>query len=178
MTDDGLDFRGMIVTVSGRWVDPLAPAPEDFEPETLIFGLAHACRWGRQCRQFYSVAQHSIELSRLGPQQGPGPFHRLLHDAAEALLGDLPSPMKARDPRYREAEARAMDAVADRYGLPRGFHAAPDIVADDRRIRIDERRLLFNESGAGGFGMTLVPMAPAHAAGAFADRFFRLWRSL
>lgn len=165
---------GLIMTVSGRLVDPYRLTATDIDPEDLIFGLANACRWGQQCRQFLSVAQHCVELSRLGPR----PFERLLHDAREAYPpGDLPSPLKRRDERYRESEEICMLAVADRFGLPRGFHRAPDLHADDVRIRIDERRLLFNERGDGGFGIVLRPMSPAHAAGAFADRFFELWRA-
>lgn len=83
-------------TLSGRWIDLLDPTPRMVDLEDLGRGLAFTCRWGRQFPWFYSVAEHSCAVADVLVLAG---FERLelgglLHDAAEAYMGDHPSPIK------------------------------------------------------------------------------------
>lgn len=166
---------GLLPTASGRWIDPWDIRPETVAIEDLIFGQANECRWTSQIARFYSVAQHAVLVSLHVPTGKA--FAGLLHDGSEAWLHDLAPQFKARWSDYLVAEARAMDAIADRFGLPRGFHRDPDIVAVDQRIRVDELRQLKGLTIPGqGLGLQLHPAPPAHAAAMFADRFFELWR--
>jgi uncharacterized protein len=110
MTDRAVDSR--LETYSGRRVDPFDVSPADVHLPDVAAALAHTCRFGGHCRQFYSVAQHCLHVSRELPTSEPRlQLYGLLHDAGEAYLGDVPRPIKARFDRFERGERRVLDAV-------------------------------------------------------------------
>lgn len=104
-----------IVTASGRKFFPFDPRSEDVDVRDIAHALARVCRFGGHTREFYSVAQHSVLVSHLVPDHLA--LHGLLHDAAEAYVGDVVRPLKAHMPEYRQVEARVFDAIRERCGL-------------------------------------------------------------
>ena len=81
-----------IQTMSGVIFYPLDPRPEEIRIEDIAHALSHQCRFAGHCREFYSVAEHSVRVSRELPQEFM--LWGLLHDASEAYLVDLPRPIK------------------------------------------------------------------------------------
>lgn len=83
---------GCITTNSRKIIDLRHPRPEDIDIKDIAAGLSKICRFGGQCQEFYSVAQHSVLVAHLAspPLSAVG----LLHDAAEAYLGDVVKPLK------------------------------------------------------------------------------------
>lgn len=79
-------------TYSGGWFWPLDPRALEVKLLDIAHHLAMLCRWTGAVRSFYSVAQHSVLVSREVPPELKGAA--LLHDAAEAYLGDDARPMK------------------------------------------------------------------------------------
>jgi len=57
----------------------------------------------------YSVAQHSLHVASLLPAELR--LEGLLHDAAEAYIGDMVSPLKQVMPEYKSVEARIAAVV-------------------------------------------------------------------
>jgi len=67
------------------------------------WALGHLCRFTGHTRRFYSVAEHTLNMIRVA-RQAPTDFSPrgkielegaiLLHDAHEALIGDVSSPLK------------------------------------------------------------------------------------
>jgi hypothetical protein len=136
---DSLD--GFIGTFSGLRFWPLAPDPAKILIADIAHALAHQCRFGGHASRFYSVAEHSVHVSRLCPAQDA--LWGLLHDASEAYLVDLPRPLKLLPEfaAYLEAEHRLQRAVAERFGLPPDQPASVT-EADDTMLWIETHSLL------------------------------------
>lgn len=129
--DDAVRPARYFRTFTGRQVCSLSPSPDEIDIDDIAHSLAYQCRFLGHTDGFYSVAQHSVLVSQIVPEQDA--LWGLLHDAAEAYLGDLPAPIK-REPEmhvYRAAEERLLEAVATRFSLP---PAIPDSVKQADRI--------------------------------------------
>lgn len=105
-----------IQTFTGKQFYPLDPRPDELDIIDIAHALSLKCRYAGHCRDFYSVAQHSVLVSENVPPQDA--LWGLLHDAAEAYLSDIPRPIKASLIGFNEMEERVMRSVAERYGLP------------------------------------------------------------
>lgn len=81
-----------ILTHTGRKFDPMHPRAEDVDPLDIAHSLAHLCRFNGHVRQFYSVAEHSVRVAQLVSRENK--LQALLHDAAEAYIGDITRPLK------------------------------------------------------------------------------------
>lgn len=140
-----------ILTVSGRYVNPLALTEHDIVLEDVAHGLSNQCRFTGHTRSFYSVAEHSVRVTRWLRSRGAPLYEQrwgLLHDASEAYLIDMARPLKV-DPyfgkAYRGAESRAMAAVCRRFQLDAGM---PEMVKRaDVALLAAERRDLMPPNG-------------------------------
>jgi uncharacterized protein len=173
-----------IQTLSGRRVNPFDAAPEDIDPADIAQALSNLCRFGGHSRAFYSVAQHSVIVSDRLAEAGAAPaavMAALLHDAAEAYLGDLPHPLKHRSElgaRFREAEKRLEAVIARRFDLP---EAAAEIKPIDRALLATERRIFSRVAwdwpeldGVEALDLAIEPWEPGRAAREFLERYERL----
>ena len=106
----------IMMTSLGLKLDLLDPQPELINILDIAHQLSHICRFAGAVRDFYSVAEHSVWVSRRLPPDLA--LQGLLHDASEAYLGDITSPLKAQLPDYRAIEARMSAVINRRYALP------------------------------------------------------------
>ena len=95
-------------TYTGRRVDLLDPDPAEISIDDIAHHLAYQCRFNGGTADHYSVAQHSVIVSRLVPTELA--IKGLMHDAAEAYTGDLSSVMKRALSPSALAEFKAIDA--------------------------------------------------------------------
>ncbi len=109
-----------IQTLSGKRVNLGSPNPSQIIIGDIAHGLSNVCRFSGQIQRFYSVAQHSVHVADLARGAGLSPagqLYALLHDASEAYLGDVPSPVKALCDSYMDIERRVMLAVEHKFGI-------------------------------------------------------------
>jgi uncharacterized protein len=171
-------------TVSGRWVNPFDPDPDQLDAGDIARALANQCRFGGHSRVFYSVAQHSVIVSELVEQRGGDAedvFAALMHDASEAYLGDMPHPIKHRSSlgaAFKAAEDHLEAALRERFGIK--AHV-PEIKRADRALLATERRAFSAEGwhwpeleGVEPLELELTALAPDEAAQAFAQRYAEL----
>lgn len=135
---------GAIQTFTGKRFYPLAPEPADICVEDICHALSMQCRFTGHCREFYSVAQHSMLVATLvKPATPENVLWALLHDASEAYLIDVARPVKqsAAFAAYREAEAVMQCAVATRFSLPPDMPEAVHL-ADNVALAIEAREFM------------------------------------
>lgn len=109
-----------IQTFTDQKFDLLDPQVDQVDIRVIAHALARICRFGGHTRQFYSVAQHSVVVSYHVPP--PYALHGLLHDAAEAYIGDVVRPLKLvlnqiSGNKYRAFEAKIEAAICKRLGI-------------------------------------------------------------
>ena len=163
-------------TATGRQFWPLDPRPEEICIGDIAHSLAHQCRFAGHCRQFYSVAQHSVLVSQAVPAEYA--LWGLLHDASEAYLVDVPRPVKPYLAGYRDAEDTVMRVVCLAFGLPEEM---PTEVknADDAILADEAAQLMAPPPVSWNFrhpplGLLIRPLLPVAARVQFLARFAEL----
>lgn len=126
-------MRKTILTFTGRYINPLDPDPDQIVAADIAHALSNICRYTGHTRDFYSVAQHSVMVAKMVPEEDR--LAALLHDASEAYLADVARPVKYQDgfrEVYKEAEERLMKAIAAKFGfsypLPQSVEEADDSI--------------------------------------------------
>jgi uncharacterized protein len=173
---DGMRQGDWMQTFTGVQFWPLDPLPSEINIEDIAHSLANQCRFAGHVQRFYSVAQHSVLVSRIVPRQHA--LWGLLHDATEAYLVDLPRPVKRYSrlgEEYRGIEARLMQAICVRFDLP---FEEPRCVkyADDVLLMTEKRDLMPNSPAkwretADPLPYPIVPWAPISAEEEFLATF-------
>ncbi len=140
-------MTGQIQTASGLMVSPLNPDPSTLTLPDIAHALSHICRFTGHTRTFYSVAEHSVRVARLVPPADR--LAALLHDATEAYLCDIATPVKAMLPGYAEAEDRLARVIADKWGVT---YPWPESVkrADRIMLHSEDRELIGQPDWARG----------------------------
>lgn len=172
---DWVNANDWIMTSTGRKVRPLALRAEDVCIKDIAHALALKCRYGGHCREFYSVAQHSVLVSRYVPQQHA--LWGLLHDAEEAYLADIPRPVKPRLKEWPVIAAKVQAVICHRFKLDEVEPA--EVKAIDTAILYDEMKVLMPPADWGrtdglGLGINIYPASPITAESQFLSRFQEL----
>lgn len=110
-----MNLENWIETRSGKRVSVQNPQPDQFDIKDIAYALSNTCRFNGHCAGFYSVAEHSVAVALRLPRELR--LAGLLHDATEAYLGDIPSPIKQFLPDYKVIEERFENALNAEFSL-------------------------------------------------------------
>jgi len=124
-----------ITTATGLRFDPLHPDPALIDIEDIARALSRQCRYNGHVGGFLSVARHSLWVSEYLSLHHPKlALDGLLHDAAEAYLGDLVRPLKATafGAVYVEMEAQLEAVLFPVFGVT--FPLAEEVKEADRWV--------------------------------------------
>jgi len=144
----------------------------------IAHSLANQCRFTGHIKEFYSVAEHSLIVSHLVPEEFA--LAGLLHDASEAYLADINKPAKSLLPQYYELEKKVQAAIAKRYDFK---HGTDEVQYADNTALIAEAKHLLEEKDFSGWGeieydetfvYKSIPLTPRQAEQKFMLRFLKL----
>lgn len=134
--------KSWVITYSGKRFNILDPNPADVKIEDIACALARQARFNGHTRFFYSVGQHSCLGAEISPTKEIA-LHMLFHDATEAYVGDLVSPVKALLPDFEVIESRIHWAISQAFNLE---YPLPKVVKQiDRRLLATEVRDLITK---------------------------------
>lgn len=142
-TEKDLRASLSMTTVSGRVVSVIDPRPDDIDLGDIAWALSMQCRYSGHILRRWSVASHSIACVLEAERRGlPADIQAacLMHDAAEAYVGDLIWPVKkavrdgASHGMFDRLETRFSIAIALRFGLPIGFNGLPEVHEIDQAV--------------------------------------------
>ena len=214
-------------TFTGKKIDLINPTREMVDIEDIAHSLSMICRYNGHCRDFYSVAEHSVMVEAMGSQillrreaernsgklsAPPRPTSEivqqslalLLHDAAEAYIGDLTNPFKqgldsvggdvvfpvpeGQSSKIAELERRWLLAIGTAFGLGDRLAEPSDVMRQaDERVLAVEVPMLFHPVQSAWWEarnrprsgeMVIQCWTPAEARRQFISRFRVLYESL
>jgi hypothetical protein len=174
-----------IQTLNGKRFNLDKPNSDAIDPHTLAVCLSRKCRFGGHCREFYSVAQHSLLVCDLTPDPALK-IHALLHDAHEAYsgFGDVLRPAKWLDHKvaaFLSLHAETVDdAIAERFKIHRLFghkqikHADNVALATEARDLMEEPPCPWDELPPPHFEI-IEPLSIDESYSRFMARLYELW---
>lgn len=146
-----------ILTFTGKQFDLYDPDVELIDPRDIAHSLANLCRFNGHTREFYSVAQHCCLVADLVPEEDK--LAALLHDGAEAYVGDMVRPLKQWMAAYQDVEEWIWERICTRFKLDTELPATvrrADLIA----LAIERRDLMPTDSASWD---CLVGIEPAAA---------------
>lgn len=129
-----------IQTFTGKKLFPLFPEREVIDIRDISHHLAMKVRFNGAVSEFYSVAEHSLLISRFLWETYRNPILSLaglLHDSAETYLNDISKPLKdlTEFDFYRILEHQWEEVIFDCFGIPNDYKT----IIKDLDIRLCDR---------------------------------------
>ncbi len=146
---------------SGAFIDLTDPDYSRVEIRDIAAGLARECRFAGQIHGYYPVALHCVIGSMIAPPDVQYAF--LMHDGVEAILKDIPKPLKNLLPDYSRIEATHEARFFKRFMVP--TDGKKQVKRIDNIMLAAENVAVRNQSRGHAFrGMTAVDMKLADEA--------------
>ena len=132
--------RTSVRTFTGQNVDLIDTAVDSINIYDIAHHLSKLDRYNGAGSFPYSVGYHSLLVAECLPEEYR--LWGLLHDATEAYLGDVVSPLKSLLPGYRDIEQHLMAIIAGKFllNMPR----PPEVKAMDTAVMVAEMNQVMN----------------------------------
>lgn len=130
-------------TYTGKKFHILKPKLQDIDIKDIAHSLALQCRFGGHCKVFYSVAEHSVRVSDILPEELK--LAGLLHDAAEAYVGDVVRGMKENMTSFKKIEKNILELIFIKFKVPTKLIEDKRVKeADDVLVATEGRDIMSN----------------------------------
>lgn len=166
-----------VSTSSGGYIDVCNPDPRHILIFDIARGLSHESRFGGQTINFYSVAQHSVLMSYIVEPEFA--LEALMHDAAEAYLGDVQRPIKRILTQYQVMEEVMDFTIRNKFMLP--LEMSPEVKLADKQMLMAEKTQVVGSVDKWGLEFDVEPApvtieywSPNDAFSKFIDRWNEL----
>lgn len=106
-------------TFTGKMIELDSMSVGDIDIRDIAWSLSGIRRFGAHTRLRETVADHSIYMAKKFMDRGEykNALHALMHDATEAYITDIPSPLKNLIPQIKEFEATIYTLISEKFGL-------------------------------------------------------------
>ncbi len=122
-------MTAIITTATGFQFDLQDPKESYISVLDIALALSNICRFTGQIHEHYSVAEHSVLISHMVDSKIA--LKALLHDAAEAYVGDTSSPLKSLVPAFKDIESNIQSVINNKLTGPVSEDEAKEIKAFD-----------------------------------------------
>lgn len=137
-----------IKTYTGRRFYPFAPRVEDIDIDDIAHPLAKAGRFSGHLTDIdwlYTVGQHSCHVHDL-VKSPRAKFWALMHDAPEAYIGDMASPIKWFFPDFDAMEDVLAAKIIKRFNIPFDSDIEHEVKQVDNWIGFQEGEQMLHNS--------------------------------
>lgn len=145
-------------TFSGLGLSLLDPQPDQVDIHDIARALSQINRFNGNTRFPYSVGLHSLMAAEAGASIGHTAQFKLaalMHDAAEAYVGDVSTPVKELlGDKFRDIERRVSEVIYRKYGVDEVLVYSDTMRDIDRTLANAERSLLICDAAHWPAGYT------------------------
>lgn len=135
--------KDCIRTNSGIYMNVFEPTLDMIDINDIAHALSALPRFGGHLNKFYSVAQHSV-MCAMRVNSIEDKRAALMHDASEAYMLDIPTPIKAKLPDYKIYEANLMAKIAEKFSFE--FPLSKEVKrVDEEMLHLEWDMLVINQ---------------------------------
>lgn len=154
----GRDLRHSIQVRGGRFFWPLQPRADEMNLDIIVGAISREGRFANQTIREYNVATHSIQMALYMMHLGHSKDSMmvkwaLFHDASEAIMKDLPYPLKIQAVMegYNKAESKLQEVVRERFEIDTSKIDFEEFEKHDRMMGCAEKLHYFGLDGIAYF---------------------------
>jgi hypothetical protein len=113
---ENLDAGNKMRTYTGKYIDVFNMNINDIDIVDIAHSLSLSSRWNGHTKEHYSIAEHSIWMAE-NAETLEEKLECLIHDATEAYIVDVPTPIKRRLPQYVEVEEKLNEIICKKFDV-------------------------------------------------------------
>jgi len=133
-------IENAILTHSGDYFSFSDPGVNYIQIEDIAHALSMICRFNGHVNKFYSVAEHCV-LASWHVEKGYE-YDALMHDSAEAFIGDIAKPLKMMLPDFKKIEASVEEHLFQIFNV--SIPLPKEVKEIDMILLATEQKLLMN----------------------------------
>lgn len=133
LKEDDFELAGVPITDRGPWMQvgggrifyPLDPRPEEVHIDDIATSLSRIVRYNGHSDIWITVAQHTCNCVTLAQQDDMDDrflYAMLMHDSAEAYVGDMIRPLKVFMPEFQGVEDKVYAVIKEALEIPEVPH--------------------------------------------------------